>query len=235
MRTSLVLFALALAQPLHAQIVTFSFTGALGNEASFAPDAQPTGAVVSSMSRGSGLTPSTTADTFNSSAWTTAASIDFSDYYTFTITPDPGYFMTLSSLQLDERRSGTGIRSWAVRSSLDSFSSNLSLFSVPDDTSVRTAQTTSFSSAFESLTSGVELRLYGFSAESGSGTWRIDNVQVSGSLTAAPEPHEYALVASLGLVGFAAYRRWSERKNEGPKEPTDSAGNPDGCSQVGSV
>jgi hypothetical protein len=37
------------------------------------------------------------------------------------------------------------------------------------------------------------------------GTWRFDNVEISG--TVVPEPHEYAALAGLGLIGFAAWRR----------------------------
>jgi hypothetical protein len=36
-----------------------------------------------------------------------------------------------------------------------------------------------------------------------AGTWRFDMVSVS----AVPEPHEYALLAGLGLVGFSLWRR----------------------------
>lgn len=45
----------------------------------------------------------------------------------------------------------------------------------------------------------------GGSAYGTSGTWRFDNVTISG--TPIPEPHEYALLAGLGLVGLALWRR----------------------------
>ncbi|MBK9139689.1 MAG: hypothetical protein IPM17_13145 [Verrucomicrobia bacterium] len=45
----------------------------------------------------------------------------------------------------------------------------------------------------------------GTSNYSTAGTWRFDNVTVSGSVI--PEPHEYAMLAGLGLVGFAIWRR----------------------------
>jgi hypothetical protein len=35
----------------------------------------------------------------------------------------------------------------------------------------------------------------------------IDTIN-DGTLTIVPEPHEYALMAGLGLAGFAGYRRW---------------------------
>jgi MYXO-CTERM domain-containing protein len=43
----------------------------------------------------------------------------------------------------------------------------------------------------------------GFTGGSGTGTFRIDNLEMTG----VPEPHEYALLAALGLLGFAVYRR----------------------------
>ena len=37
----------------------------------------------------------------------------------------------------------------------------------------------------------------------------IDDLSVSFTVTPVPEPREYAAVAALGLLGFAAYRRRS--------------------------
>ena len=205
--------------PLHSQIVVFTFPGAAGNEATFAPDSQPLFATVSSMSRGTGLTASANSGTFSASAWTTGASLDLSDYYSFSITPNHSSLMSLSTLTLDERRSSTGIRDWVVRSSLDNFGSDLSHFAVPDDSNTRTGQTTTFGGIFANLFDGVEFRIYGYNAESGAGTWRIDNVQLQGSFSfsAVPEPQEYALVVGTRLLLFALVRRKRRAETISPR------------------
>lgn len=89
--------------------------------------------------------------------------------------------MTLTQLRLDERRSGTGIRTWSVRSSLDAFATDLAVFNVPDDTNTRTDQTINLGAAFMNLTSSVEFRIYGYLAEASGGTWRVDNIDIDGS------------------------------------------------------
>lgn len=47
---------------------------------------------------------------------------------------------------------------------------------------------------------GQTMSLQGFSAGSGFA-----------GITVVPEPHEYALMAGLGLIGFAGFRRWRQR------------------------
>jgi len=163
------------------EVVTqFSFTGALGTEVAFAADvADPELAATPAMSRGAGLTPSVAAEAFSSSAWTTGVAIDPDDFYSFTVTPVAGAAMKLVGLQLDERRSATGIRSWSVRASLDGFASDLGVFEVPDDLLFRT-QTVPLPVEFQNLTTAVEFRIFGFGAEAAGGTWRVDNVTLIG-------------------------------------------------------
>ena len=48
----------------YSQLVTYPFTGAVGNEISFPANAQPTNGTAGSMSRGTGLTPDTGANQF---------------------------------------------------------------------------------------------------------------------------------------------------------------------------
>ena len=193
----------------NAQVVTFSFTGAAGNEATFAPDSQPANGTVSSISRGAGLTAVATADVFNSSGFSTTTR-DTSDYYSVSIEPQLGYTMSLTRIELDERRSGTGIRDWSIYSSVDGFTSALASFNVLDNTSTRLNQGVNLNAAnFASLTSSVEFRIYGFTAEAAGGTWRVDNLEIFGSFDASPvpEPSTYAGFAGALLLGFGVWRR----------------------------
>jgi cysteine-rich repeat protein len=164
-------------------VTQFPFTGAAGTETTFAAaTADPALATTPVMSRGAGVTPSAALDAFSASGWTTGAAIDPDDFYSFTVTPAAGATMNLVGLQLDERRSATGIRSGSVRSSLDGFASDLVVFAVPDDILFRT-QTVTLPASFHSLTTAVEFRVFGFQAESAGGTWRIDNVTLLGTLS----------------------------------------------------
>ncbi len=196
---------IAAATHVRAALITFSFNGASGNETSFGPDAKPNHLTVSAMTRGSGVTAQANSETFSARSWTTGSSIDPNDYFTFSITPETGYSMTLSSLVLDDQRSGTGVQAWSVRSSLNGFAANLSTFAVPNTTLMQN-QTTLLSGAYSALPSALEFRIYGYSSSGSSGTWKIDNLRVEGSASAitsrVPEtlPFGFSGLALLGTV-----------------------------------
>jgi cysteine-rich repeat protein len=161
--------------------VTFSFTGAAGHEPAVAADTTPaTLAAAPTMTRGPGIAPSAAGNTFSAINWSLAG-LDATDYFSFTVTPATGLVMNLFVLELDERRSGTGIRNWSIRSSLDGFTTDLATFAVPNDTATRTDQRLLLGPAFRGLTTAVEFRIYGFNSGAAGGTWRIDNVQLGGA------------------------------------------------------
>jgi cysteine-rich repeat protein len=169
-------------------LAVFSFTGAAGDEVSLPADgaAPPPGiAALPVMGRGPGIAGVPTGDVFNGDGWavTPPGGIGLDDYYTFTITPISGASMSLTALELDERRSGTGIRTWTVRSSLDGFTTDLQVFSVPDNTSTRTNQRIVLPAGFLNQTTSIEFRLYAYDSEANGGTWRIDNVELYGFTT----------------------------------------------------
>lgn len=190
---------------LAAQLVLFSFDGAGGGELSLAPDLSAEHLGVGSIGRGAGLVASNASNAFSAKSWSTGA-LDEDDYFDFSVVPEIGYQLSLSHFELDERRSGSGIGHWTVRTSLDSFASDLSPgpITVPDNTSTRFDQRLIFDGVtFSGVTEELVFRIYGYDAESAVGTWRIDNVELFGELTAVPEPASW-----LSGIGMGALALW---------------------------
>jgi hypothetical protein len=220
-QATLLLTVCVAAEPARAGfIATYTFTGAAGDQATHSVDSQPTGATLAALSRGSSLTAVSGANSFNSSGFTTSATPDLiGGFFQFAITPDPDYIMTLSELAFSERRSSTGVGSFELRTSLDSFATSIFLFDVPDNTANR-RHTIALPTSFQNLTSSVTFRLYGYDAEATSGTWRLGissgdansgipaNLSLSGDLVLTPEPTSLTLfgVGSLLVIGGRIWR-----------------------------
>lgn len=194
-----------------ALLVQYDFTGEAGDQMSSAADMVAAGLTASGLTRGPGLAANTSTGSINSTGWTTGASYDASDYYAFSVTANPGWTMTLDSIEFGERRSGTGIRNWEIRSDLDAFANAVGSGSVPDDLNTRNHLVTLPATTFANLQGTVEFRIYGFSAEALTGTWRLTStypgvgVEIQGA--AVPEPSGAALIAAMGLAGFAVCQR----------------------------
>lgn len=200
---------------LAAQLVLFSFDDASGDESQFSASSHVDHLSVGSMTRGSGLNASAAADAFGGRSWSTAG-LDLDDYFEFSVSPAVGYELDLTSIRLDERRSGSGIREWAIRSSLDNFTEDVAPgpFVIPDDTLTRIGQERTLSvDSFSDLESQVSFRIYGYQAESSVGTWRIDNLELFGALTVVPEPNSLAVGLFLGGIAFfrLIQRAWFKR------------------------
>ena len=164
------------------QLATFSFDGSSGNEINLPPDQKPENGTLSDITRGSGVNPTSSAGEFSASNWS-IGDLDDNDYFTFTVSANESFELTLLSIVFDERRSGTGIRNISVRSSLDNFNSDLLLVEVPDNSSVRN-QTVNLDATFANLSDNInlEFRIYGYRAERTSGTWWLDNIQLFGTI-----------------------------------------------------
>lgn len=154
---------------------------------------------------------SSTEGSFGFSEWGTGApdqattfaeltgSINTADYYEFTVTPDEATAFTLNTLTFTVKRNGTGVRTYAVRSSIDNFSSNLPASVTPSNANLNTQTGNVFffrndvetalngtTITFNANTSSflhdpVTIRIYAWNAEDASGTFEIDNLQLNGS------------------------------------------------------
>lgn len=123
-------------------------------------------------------------------------SINTGKYYEVTLTPKYKNSLTLTSLTFSFKRDSAGVRTYAVRSSLDNFKNNLTatvsnnkalkvqsgniFFSFYDVDSLQKGSTINLS-AFKNLTKPVTFRIYGWNAEDSTGTFGIDSLTFAGS------------------------------------------------------
>jgi PKD repeat protein len=134
---------------------------------------------------------------------THTGTLNTAEYYEVTVTPTSPYTLSLSDITFRVQRSGSGIRTYAVRSSVDGYATNLPASINPANPALtaqfgdvfywNTDATTSFQdgstitlggTSFTNLTSPVTFRFYGWNAEANTGTFSIDNVMISGTATA---------------------------------------------------
>lgn len=183
-----------IAQPLGG----YGFVGNNNSTDSWPADAQPANGSFSAFYRGPGVKKPTTPGTlgaFVSSNWTLTATKNDSDYYQFSVKPAAGYVFRLDSVLLNERRSNTGIRTWAVHTSRDNYATAVKEFAVPDDNLTRNNQKTEFTGAsFSNITDSVGVRFYGYASEAAAGTWRVDSVRVFGAFVQSGTPVPVVMV-----------------------------------------
>jgi PKD repeat protein/endonuclease/exonuclease/phosphatase family metal-dependent hydrolase len=105
--------------------------------------------------------------------------------WSFNLTVANGAQATLSSLSFDDRASGTGPTKFSVQVSTQS------VFSAIYDSGIQSTHT-AFSTtpmntstlSLSNLTGTIYFRIYGYQSGALTGTWRIDNVNIQGSVTA---------------------------------------------------
>ena len=153
-----------------------------------------------------------TAGIFSFSNWDTGAlngetsyagltgAINTGKYFEFTLTPDLAQALTLTGLTFSIKRDTNGIRTFAVRSNADLFTSNIAATVFPsnpnlsiqsgniffinsDITTTLTGSTITLSgSSFTSINNTARtFRIYGWNAEDVNGSFGVDNVSLSGT------------------------------------------------------
>lgn len=155
-----------------SQILTFDFNGLIGNEVSATSNSNDVNLTTSTITRGSGLTSTgTNADRFNAKSFTTTNSvsdaISNNDYFEFSITPNSGFVFSITSIDFNFERSSTGPKAFTIRSSVDSYTSDLASVTISD---VTTVQTGTFTFSIVDKNSAVTFRIYAYDAESTAGS-----------------------------------------------------------------
>lgn len=133
-----------------------------------------TNMTVSGIGRGTGISGNAASGRYNASGWN-SPTIDANDYFYFILTPNTGFEVDLASLTYSGQASGSGPTSFALKSSLDGFVSNIG--------SASTSGTISLNNiALQNITTSIELRLYGWAASATGGTYSVNDFTFSGSV-----------------------------------------------------
>jgi len=219
--SSLIILTALLVFDGWGQILTFDFAGYAGNEASGTSNFNNSGLTSSTITRGTGLTAGSNADRFNATGFTTSATLDANDYFQFNVTPNSGKKFSVSSIEIKFQRSGTGPLKFALRSSQDSYASNLD--GEKSGTDVTTTQTFTFTFSANDIASAVNFRLYCYSAEAGTGTggpgdFTGDDIVVIGGVSdiLASEPTTDATLGAFSAISQTGFTiNWTSGNGTG--------------------
>ena len=154
-------------------LATYAFAGETGSQTQTVATTMANGVPAGPLTRAATLTATSGANSINSTNWSTAAQVDLTKFYTFTITPPSGCGMTISTIALDVKASGTGPATGALATSSDNFAT------------FKTVSTGAPSTVTASVTSSamLEVRVYGYSATSTGGTMRVQStLTINGAL-----------------------------------------------------
>ncbi len=162
----------------------WDFNGNTGNEISVAATFNNTDLEISSIIRGAGLTAASLANSFSASGWTTSNSladaIVNNDYIEFTIKPKTSFITSLSALEAIFRRSGTGPDRFQWQYSVDgtnfiNINNEISFTSTATNGVVQSSIDLTTISVLQSISSSIliSIRLYGYNASAGGGTFSL--------------------------------------------------------------
>ncbi len=163
------------------------------------------------------------------SLWVAAStipnSLSTSSYLSFSITPNPGYALSLGSFSLDAARVRTGSYTgfFEVRSSVDGFTAAVLSGTITSTSPTFASYSTTLGPSFVNLGS-VEFRIYFWDSNDGfRNLVLVDNILVMGSSVVIPEPPSWLAAAALGGVALAL-GVWRRRVPSTPR--TTGAGTP---------
>ena len=155
--------------------------------------AQPSNATFGPYGIQGGLTCASASNVINATGFNTSATIDLTQYYTFSVTPANCYGLDLNMIKFNHRLSGTGgTPTLHVRSSLDNYGADLFTKQLAVNGSTYLLDTVQLGAAFDNVTGTVEFRFYLTEMGSAAATYRHDNVTIYGDANALTPQTYYA-------------------------------------------
>ena len=160
-----------------AQLGIYTFTGS-ANCPNQNPSVsiQPANAVFSDFTNVNATCDPMT-DVFQSKDWNSGGSIDLTQYNEFTVTAGQGHSLTLSSLSFVQYINQIGSTTWALRSSVDNYATDIASALAPLSSQSTTVLLSPLS--FTNITT-VTFRLYLTGVNSNGTRWVIDDVNLNG-------------------------------------------------------
>lgn len=110
-----------------------------------------------------------------------------SAFYEITLTPDAGYYLTISAISFGSRSTATGPKKYSIRSSLNSYMTELVGDTINTPTSSWGLRTQTLS-ATGTVGTQVKLRIYGYGGAGAVSAinFRIDDLKITATATLAP-------------------------------------------------
>lgn len=123
--------------------------------------------------------------------WTTNQNLDTSQYYEFTIAPEPGKRLQILRLVFNMEGSTNGVNKGQVRSNLDNFSAgitpfpanpNINYFDISDDCDEIIIHLNALGNTFNNIAEPVTFRIYAYGAGNAFNRLDIDLVKLIGKI-----------------------------------------------------
>jgi hypothetical protein len=139
---------------------------------------------VSGISRGPTINPNAGGNRYNATAWPVSPlGLDPGDYFSLTLTPNAGYEIDFNNLSFLAQVSATGPVNFAVRSSLDGFTTDIYNPVIPN-TAVETGPyiASLVAPGFQNITAPITFRIYGWGGTGAAGTFSINEFTFNGTV-----------------------------------------------------
>ncbi|WP_407516040.1 hypothetical protein KFZ70_05760 [Tamlana fucoidanivorans] len=200
-KTTLLIVLILLFRLGFGQIVAWDMDGNNGDEVTFQDTTHDLGLIISTLSRGSGLTPRQLTNAFSSGNFTVngsqADALSNNDYLEFQISATNGYRVSLYTLDVNLRRTATGPEFFLWQYSLDGITftniGNPFNYSIDSSATSQTQINLSTISELQNVAFGttISFRLYGWGAKDGNGTFSVgplpgDDLSLDGIVNLIP-------------------------------------------------